>query len=506
MTRRIAMPVGLASSVLFGGGAIIAAAVSGWAWAVFLSLAMILSGLVVTCGTSLARLPLFFALLAVSEFAKRAVFVLPGQGAWSPYLVFLTPYLYFLTAILLPWFLSGRAIPRDALSFLIWALVGLSVSVTWLSPGAPLMARGAATFLLIMPWLIALVARDTPGAINSSFRTLAYFGLASAAMGIVQFIFGPTPIDIAWALRSGEFSIGASHLLASIENTPGVQGVWRPTGLQPDAFTYAMFLMTAFAAAWVAWLRRSMPSIVFIIVGSALVVGIALSLVRGIWLSFAVFIAFAFAARAIPALLRPAIVMSLLIAVLVASQIVGQYLYESYRWYAGMATDPVIARALTTGTVEARLGLWSALGEAIGRYGVLGIGYGSHIWIAHKFLPADARPDILNVHNVMTELLVLVGIPGVLLVLAILYVVFRGPSGERFEADSREKGVHAVIAGYLVAMIVSGFTNGGVFLSFHFFFFAGALHSFRLVRQGSPARQESSERQVANFVSASRLP
>lgn len=494
MTRDIAMPAGLIAGVLFGGGAIIAAAISGWAWAVFLSLAMVLSGLVVTSGTSLARLPIFLALLAVSEFAKKAVFVLPGQGAWSPYIVFLTPYLYFLTTILLPWLLSGRAIPRDALSLLIWALVGLSVSATWLSPGAPLVARGAATFLLIMPWFIVLVARDAPDAIDASFRTLTYFGLASAAMGIVQFIFGPTPIDIAWALRSGEFSIGASHLLASLENTPGVQGVWRPTGLQPDAFTYAMFLMTAFAAAWVAWLRRSVPLIVFMIAGSVLVVGIALSLVRGIWLSFAVFIAFAFAARAIPALLRPVIVMSLLIAALVASQIVGQYLYDTYRWYAGTVADPLIARALTTGTVEGRLGLWPALVEAITQYGAFGIGYGGHIWIAHKFLPADARPDILNVHNVVTELLVLVGIPGMLLFLTFLYAVFRGPSGTHLETDPREKSVHAVIAGYLVAMVVSGFTNGGVFLNFHFFFFAGAFHSFRLIRQSSPARQEPSER------------
>jgi O-antigen ligase len=330
-----------------------------------------------------------------------------------------------------------------------------------------------------MPWLTVLVARDSPGAIDGVCRTLAYFGAASAATGIAQFFFGPTPIDLAWAEKADEISIGARHLMSTLEDSTGVFYLWRPTGLQADGFSYAMILMTAFAALWVAWVRRSVPLIAFVLVGGLLVVGIALSLVRGIWLSFAVFVAFSLAARAVPPLTRPSIAVSLLIVALVASQIVGQYLYEDYRWYAGMTSDPVITRALTTGTVEARLGVWPALGEAIDQHGVFGIGYGGHIWIAHKFLPAEARSGVLNVHNVVTELMVLVGIPGVILFLAILYIVFRGPSGRQIEFDSRERRVHTIIAGYLVGMVVSGFTNGGVFLGFHFFFFAGAIHALR---------------------------
>jgi hypothetical protein len=53
--------------------------------------------------TLTARLIFFFCLLAFVDFLKRLVFLLDGLVNWSQYAIYLFPYLYYFSVVLLPW-------------------------------------------------------------------------------------------------------------------------------------------------------------------------------------------------------------------------------------------------------------------------------------------------------------------------------------------------------------------------------------------------------------------
>jgi hypothetical protein len=427
------------------------------------------------------RFAIMLGLFGSADFLKRLIFLLPGQSAWSQYLFFLLPYLYFFGALLIPWILERQDWALSTLQKTILALCGWLLFNTWFIAGSSLFAKSAATGILVMPWLIVAVAADHPGALEKTGKTLAVLGVISALYGVLQFISGPTPIELRWAQASGDISIGADQLVAALTNRHGSVFIWRPIGMQADAFTFGLFLLNVLALTWLLCEMDLIPRRIFVLLGLVLLGGIFASIVRGIWAATVVVIAYALLARRFRWLGKPWIVLGLMVAAFWIVNEAAGILYN-FRALTAQFNNPLVARIFTLGTLEARMragsNFWLALPGLLWR----GYGYAASPWITNKFGGFQALPANFGEHNVVVEMLWLFGLPGLLLFFIVNYQVVAN-IWNAFRNSNHAKGVIAVTSAYIFGMYVSGLINGGVYLNPIFFFVIGVMVSNRKPEQ-----------------------
>jgi len=445
------------------------------AWILFWTLAVLSLPWTLTRSFTM-RLTVFFCLLALADFAKRLVFLLNDQAGFSQYVIYLFPYLYYFMVLLLPWGLSHLRHGLPRYQIWVWALIIVMLFNTWLSGSTSIIAKAAATALLILPWTLILIAAEHPESIISVGRALVVIGILNALYAAFHWVFGPSAIELRWMQSTSEFSIGASHLEAFVSQRYGGVNVWRPIGLQADSFTLALFCLNVYAMAWVLRVRRRMSARIFYFVSVFLLGGIMLSLVRTVWVAALAMIAFFFLARRFAFLARPPIVMVLMLAMFFVADIASSMLY-SFMWLAGVIKMPILARALTTGTLEARAGSINAFVESLPRFLFHGYGLAASSWITSKFGGFADLPLNFGKHNVVIEYLWYVGMPGLILFFAIPFFALQSV----WQACSRDGKVHsdfpALAAAYVIAMYLTGLGNGGAFLAPNFFYLMGILFS-----------------------------
>lgn len=451
----------------------IAALYERWTMALMLAFALGLwAGLASVSATLERRLAILFSLLAVADFLKRVTFLAPDQSPWSQYLVFILPTLYYGAAILAPAFPRILATPLSRVEQLALIYLALALAMTWLSPGATLLGRLAASGLLLLPWTMLLVAvRWGWEALPGVSRAFVGWGAASALYGLWLFAFGPTPVERRWA-ESADFSIGAQHLLAAMSGE-GVQGVWRVTGLQPDAFTFGLFLLTALIGLQVLVARGEIGRLAYAGLFGLLLLGIGLSLVRTIWVAVTVFIVMRWIAEHSTLLRHPWLIALCLVGTFLLAPPTAAALYERFGDLAAAMPNPLQARMLTFGTLEARKDALAAFIDALPERLVTGLGYGISPWITSKFGSAHDLPPNFAEHNAVVEQLRYVGLPGLLLFVVLLYEAFARLARRYTEGNQLERQVLALLAAGLLALFVTGLGNGSVFLSYPFFFLLG---------------------------------
>lgn len=429
-----------------------------------------------------ARLTFFFFLLAFADFAKRLVFLANDQAGWSQYAVYLFPYFYYIVVLLLPWGLGllRRGVPRAHVW--IWGLIAVMLLNTWLPSATSTTAKLAATALLIMPWTMIAMASDHPESATSVWRALVVIGVLNALYAALHFLFGPTPIEVRWARAAGEFSIGASHLEASLlQRYSRVLNVWRPIGFQADAFTLALFCLNTFAMAWMLRIRKKMSSGAFYLISVFLLGGVLLSLVRTVWVAAMGMIAYAVLARRWRWLARPQVVILAMPAAFVASGLASVLLYQ-LRWLATVVGNPILARALTFGTLAARMGSLTAFWQSLPRFLLSGYGMAASPWITSKFGGFASLPSNFGEHNALVEYLWYLGLPGLVLFFAVLYISMRSV-WRAYRNGHVSAHFMALAAAYLLALYVTGLGNGGVFLNMYFFLMLGTFLGLSSRRQ-----------------------
>jgi hypothetical protein len=469
-----ALIVGVAMSLCLG---IAICMLPRWSFAMVLSIVLLSCALVLTVWNSTLsmRMMVFFSLLAVCEFVKKATFLVSGQHSWSQYLIFILPSLYYAFLILLPFVRSKALSDLSRVQKIILAYIGVALLNTWVSPFGNFQANFAATILLIMPWSMFLVAFYAPKSVYPVARTLVWWGVLSALYGCWQLLFGPTIVELNWAENAGELSIGASHLVDFLG--VGMLGisVWRITGMQADAFTFAMYLMTACSAAFLLKTSGKMETRKFLLISTILIVALTFSLVRTVWFSFLTAAAFTLFGRRRPVLLRPSVLFVSMIALFFIGDMMATFLYNHIFGTYPVSANPLVVRALSTGTLEARMGSVGTFLSILPERALHGLGYASNSWIGGKFGSAVDLRSMVNNHNVFVELMWYVGLPGLLLFLYILYEISKLIAQSLKEDYRTNHNSGSVISAYLIGMLVTGLGNGGVFLSYYFFFFSGAL-------------------------------
>lgn len=446
-----------------------------YSWVMALVLTLILSlwaGLASTSATIHKRLTIFFSLLAVVNLPKRMVFLIPEQSPWSQYLVLILPTLYYGAAILVPVLLRIIAPPLSRIEKLVFTYLALALAMTWLNPGATLLSRLAASGLFLLPWTMILIAmRWGWKALPSVSRTLVFWGVINVLYGLWQFIFGPTPVELRWA-ESVEFSIGARHLITAMSGK-GPQGVWRVIGLQSDGFSFGLFLLTSLIGLEVLAACGRISRLVYVVLFSLLFFGIGLSMVRTIWVALAVFIVARWVVES-PTLLRYTRLIfpiSLVGMFLLATWVAG-ILYQ-FTYLARMIPNPLLARILTLGTLEARKDALTIFIDILPARLITGLGYGVDPYVAGKFGSTIDLPPNFEGHNVFVEQLWYVGFPGLLLFVLVLYEAFTKLSQRYLKGNQRKCRVLAVLTAGLLALLITGFSNGGAFLDYPFFFLLG---------------------------------
>jgi len=348
---------------------------------------------------------------------------------------------------------------------------------TWLAADFSVMSKLTASALLILPWTMLLVGATYGESLHGVARVLLACGLLSAIYALLQIALGPTVVEVRWADAAGSFSISAGRLASFLGGTSTQESIWRVNGFQPDALTFGLLMITALASCWVLKCERKLRAGLAWSASSILLAGTAICLVRTIWVSFLAFALFGCLAYRARVLLRPKVFVLTLVGIFVLSDYSSTYLRDQALMVARV-DNIYIARAMVLGTVAARKDSLQNFAELVPERLLQGSGYAASSWVGGKFDEDQDRQKNLAAstsHNVILELLWYVGLPGLLLFVLLLYEISRCAFVTVARAAPARSKTLLVLAGYVVGMFVSGLGNGGVFLGFYFFFFAGTI-------------------------------
>jgi len=232
-------------------------------------------------------------------------------------------------------------------------------------------------------------------------------------------------------------------------------------------------------------LHRSITRIGFILASVFLLGGIVLSLVRTVWVAAAVMIAYAILAKRARWMARPAAVVSFMAISFFGASIAVNMLY-SVRQLVDVSNNPIIARALTFGTLYDRIRSVDMFWKSLPQLWLRGYGYAADSWITSKFGGFTSLPVNFSEHNVVVELLWYFGLPGLILFSAVVFVAL-SHVWRYSPNDGLARATLGLLAAYVLGMYFTGLANGAVFLNFYFFFMLGnMLAATRVMRETVP--------------------
>lgn len=416
------------------------------------------------------HLGILFATYILADILKKIVFIIPAQDPVSQYLVVVFPHLFFFACLLIPFYLHRGKHPAQPF-VLIHLLILVFLFSTWISPGYTITAKLTASAYLVMPWLLVVIVPHLDRGIDLALRTIVILGIASSGYAVLQTFVGPTPIETNWATNVAGFSIGANHLLLAAQSEGFALSYWRPGGFQADALTLGVLAFTGIASALLLADRNLISRRFLFVAITLLFIGLAVCLVRSVWAGFAVFTLFVFLFYRFNLILKPKLIITVLLAGFFLSQQLFAVLHSDFFLLNANADTAFFARALTTGTLAARLDGGAALLDAIFTFPVFGLGGASAAIITSKFSGTGGVGDYFDAHNFLVEMVYQYGAVGTLLVLYFLYRTIK-----QLVPYSQTRATHnasVIVAGYIIAMTAMGLAAGSAFLNFYFFLFCG---------------------------------
>lgn len=415
-------------------------------------------------------LGVFFILYMTSDLLKKLVFFIPGQEPFSQYIIVVFPFLFLSLFLILPFYLHQGKHQTQPFA-LIHLLVLIFLFSTWLSPGYTISAKLTASAYLIMPWLVVAIVPHLHRGIDHALKAIVFLGVASSSYAVLQAFIGPTPIETNWAENVAAFSIGANHLLLAAQSESYGLSYWRPIGFQADALSLGVLAFTGIASALLLAERKLISRSLLRVATTILLIGLGVCLVRSVWAGFAVFALFLLLFYRFNLSLKPKLIVAALFAGFFLSQELFALLHGDFFLLNANADTAFLARALTTGTLAARLEGGTALIEAILAFPVIGLGGASASIITSKFAGTGTIGAYFDAHNFLVEMVYQYGAAGTAVVLYFIYRTIKRLQPYSNFPESRGSAV--IIAGYIIGMTAMGLATGSVFLSFYFFLFCG---------------------------------
>lgn len=403
---------------------------------------------------------------------KRAIFLFGSGSQFLYYGIQILPAC--LLVLLILWRRAqspARVTPPGGPWILAWAAWAV-FNTLFLSAGAPGFARIAALHDRTVPILLFFLAASLPHTSLTSIRILRALVISASvtvSYALVQFVNGPTLLDRRWAEATADFSIQGQKTFLFIE---GVLQDWRAYSYFADPLTWGLFLFAAIVALWLLRFHRAVSHRTTICFTLFLVVGLIVCLTRTPWVALLALLAvFFLLARRI--MQRPAALILLLVVAFVALLGVGTLLYESAFRAFQITDSQFLQRYLAIGSVEARLGAWESLKNALSQSWLFGIGYGYEQYYMERVTGVD--PGDVGGHNFLVELIVHTGLPGLLLFLTFLWTIFREGAAWLRSSPPQQDAAPRLLLAALLAFVITGYLNGGSFINYYFYLFAGLL-------------------------------
>jgi O-antigen ligase len=418
-------------------------------------------------------------LLLISQplisFLKRVIFLMGPQ----PRMVYYGLHAVPASLMLLAAFLALRQIQ--------WRRAPLSVKAL-----SAYLILAAATTLLALPevsWAAKLVAILT----NILPLTGIYVGLAlgmdrcapvgrilmllvatSVLYGLAQLLFGPMAVERAWAEGAVGTSIQATKVYAYLFGAvyAGQLPEFRPFSFYPDPLTWGLFLLAAFTMLCSLRLLGQLPKRTAALCACLAACGILITLGRSTALALLITLAAYYLLR-IQAFRRPALVLLALVAIFVLIVSAGDWLIENVQ--GGVFPHLPFPRYFNVTTMGARTEAWNLLKEAASNRWLFGSGYAHSAYLAGRLSGIDVT-NTMTAHNFLVDLVLYVGIPGLLLYLGYyLRWLKEGFDAVSRRARSPERNAMLWILAYSIGLTVLGFFSSANFMTFEFFFLAGLL-------------------------------
>jgi putative inorganic carbon (HCO3(-)) transporter len=405
-----------------------------------------------------------FAFAALIAFT--AILIVSPQ-VWFPQLgairIALLAALLAIASNLLHRAWSARTLPAHPAVAIAFAMVGWAVLTAPLSlwPGGSVsmlfehFAKAVAFF-----WLIATLVTT-----EARLRIFLWVLMASAV---------PLALDALQSYRAGEFIEGSA---AAAQRIAGYGGSGLATNPNDMALTLNLLIPVAAVLALVerTWLRRASAALVLV----ACVAGVVVTFSRAGFLSLAGMALFAAAASAWR---RPLVTIAAVLVVVLSMPL----LPEAYRARIGTITD---ISADPTGSAQGRWDDVKTAARLAALHPIIGVGLGQNVLALNRERGTTWR----EVHNVYLQLALDLGVPGLVLFLALFGVLVRTASRVRRRArrvrEGRQlgtlaRGAQAALLAFAIAALFHP-----VAYQFYFFVVAGFVVALDNVWRTLAARQ-----------------
>lgn len=467
------------------------------------------TAILLTCTLPLMSLTIGIASLpwveTLSQFGKRAIFLSGPQSVYGYYTIALIPIVLtlFLACLVLA---AGQvnAIPVSArwlLVFGMWAALGTLV----VGEGVGV-ARGAAVASRIGPiagFFVGLAMPIGGSRFSRVVTSIWIAALATVPYGLFQFVNGPTTLDAVWAEHVSSISTQGGKVAAYLA---GTHADWRAFSYHADPNVWGMFLVVGvvaymasrgyrgYAGGPVSAEAARLSELVQPAIPVLLAAGMIVSLTRTSWLALGGTVV-AYVALTKTSKLRPALTFGILLGAGLAAQLVGSWLYGLFlsESIPGTIDSRILARAMSFGSLEARLGALTTLPTVWMEYPIFGRG----LAYSDYFLESLTGRQVGNVggHNVLLELSVSTGAVGLFLFGGFVYNWLKEQRAAETQSAEYGNARYWVIA-FVIGFIFTGYTNGITFMNLWFFLFAGSAAA------GIPPRRTGARPPQARVISS----
>jgi len=422
----------------------------------------VFAGILTLIAVSLTRMRLeglviwYVVFVSVVHLVKRMLFIGGPVDLGVYHQVQGTPYLLLLVML-------GLSVGR--FSRLRWVAADFLVATFFLLGAGYTIWQSAATGSM-MEGLVSLVrysgatlgyyvGRTLNAEVWLSMRKVLFwiFGLA-LILALWQFAMGPTPIDCMWARCTADSSIQAYKVVASMA---GIEPM-RAYATFADPLAWGLFVtfvwMVAEAASEIrkeSTMRKAMRRIFFLGI-------LSLTLSRSCVLAGGVMLFFHWMLR-IRMTSRPLLLLSIFAGAFCGVVWIVEYLLENVlkaSWFPEFAS-PFLSRMLDVGTLTQRGYAIDEWVRAVQDYAFSGVGWHEQ---ASLTLGIGSSVALFQSHNGIISLMLVVGVPGLALVVAWFFMwmqgVTRALEGATTERSITLQWAAAMVFGYASTLFVSG--------------------------------------------------
>lgn len=411
---------------------------------------------------------------------KRIIFLFGEQKQITYYGIQLIPTL-FLLIIFIYYFSKNFAdlkflrSSRILLTFIILGFITTLVSnyeIPWLVKAMGIQQQWIPSLLFFVG---INVNRER---IPHIAKLIFSLSIISTLYGIVQVFVGPTFIDKAWAMYSYQFSIQGLKVYAYLTDWAvfGTVPEFRGYSYFPDALTWGLFILAGYICGAIVYnsglMRKQCWSYSIILI----ITGIVITFTRTVWVALlATIMLFVGLNRKI--FQHASLIVFLATIGLAVVFVGGGYIYTVFFGQIPNFSNFLLQRATNIGTISARIGAIDNILDLLKTNWLYGNGYGYSDYFAERFM-SRSLGQVVQSHNFIVDLLLYIGLPGLLLFLA-FYISWlkenlSSLSKMQFNTD---RNIKKWIIAFSFGMVITGYLNGATFMNSYFFLILGMASS-----------------------------